>query len=697
MISRWSLCEEPAEVSTPSFSGKVADANHDLFSAMKSQLLVIVALVLFAFAALGLYLWRRTAAPVSVPPPATVAPTTVRAEGLDAYLTGSAWKDAHPGPVVFIGIDGGSWRFIDPLISVGELPNLERIKREGAFATLRSTPCYVSPPAWVAMFTGCYPQKTGIYTFGRPEPGAYLFIPVTAEDVRVPSVWDVASYAGRRVAVINVPVTYPVRPLNGIMISGIMTPNDAEPPLRLDIPRRQLLDRITDDPDIHSYSPIAKAAFGDTLNTLLLAAYDTVDDGRSEYDLVEITVLAHGVDGDGDHALGSCTTRIGEYSPWMKVRARRHGKVTNGWCKLVISSLVDQAWNFEVSPTVFEIEAPYIYPREFQSVLSDSFGYYMPSKLLEKSMVPAIAEEAAAEESFIRHREDWDLFQYVFTQSDNVHHVDGFGGPAVSVYETIDRAIGEVMKTLPDNGTLIIASDHGFEEYKYSIDLNQYLASLGLLHWQSPGVVDHANTLVYHNLWHLYFNRELMTPAGLRERGIEVGGGDVDSVLVAYLIDEGKKLRVPQGKFPLDFMPVTKGVGDPPDMLVRGTYPGYTVDFWNLKIPHKSIVRQSTGGDKWDHTREGVFLAWGRAVRKGYDAGTKDIVDVAPTMLYLMDLPVADYMDGTIMHDILTPAFVSTTPTLLVADYSPVSTKPLTENAERETLEKKLRSLGYIR
>ena len=42
----------------------------------------------------------------------------------------------------------------------------------------------------------------------------------------LPSVWDVASYAGRRVAVVNVPVTYPVHAINGVMVSGMMTPVD---------------------------------------------------------------------------------------------------------------------------------------------------------------------------------------------------------------------------------------------------------------------------------------------------------------------------------------------------------------------------------------------------------------------------------------------------------------------------------------
>ena len=46
-----------------------------------------------------------------------------------------------------------------------------------------------------------------------------------AQDLTLPTLWRLLSDAGRRMIVINVPVTYPPEPVNGLLISGMMTPN----------------------------------------------------------------------------------------------------------------------------------------------------------------------------------------------------------------------------------------------------------------------------------------------------------------------------------------------------------------------------------------------------------------------------------------------------------------------------------------
>ncbi len=49
--------------------------------------------------------------------------------------------------VFVIGLDGGSWNVIDPLIARGKLPNLSRLKKEGAWGKLMSTFPPVTCPA----------------------------------------------------------------------------------------------------------------------------------------------------------------------------------------------------------------------------------------------------------------------------------------------------------------------------------------------------------------------------------------------------------------------------------------------------------------------------------------------------------------------------------------------------------------------
>jgi predicted AlkP superfamily phosphohydrolase/phosphomutase len=47
---------------------------------------------------------------------------------------------------------------------------------------------------------------------------------VLSNDLSLPTFWDVAGAAGKRVAVVNMPVTFPAWPVNGTMVTGLLTP-----------------------------------------------------------------------------------------------------------------------------------------------------------------------------------------------------------------------------------------------------------------------------------------------------------------------------------------------------------------------------------------------------------------------------------------------------------------------------------------
>ena len=126
--------------------------------------------------------------------------------------------------VLLVGLDGASWEVLDPLISKGELPNIEKLISGGIKTRLRSTIPFVSPTAWASLFTGKNPGKHAI--FGNlvargldPDPP-----PVTARDRKAKPIWTLLSEMGRRVIVINVPFTYPPDNVNGFMVSGLPIP-----------------------------------------------------------------------------------------------------------------------------------------------------------------------------------------------------------------------------------------------------------------------------------------------------------------------------------------------------------------------------------------------------------------------------------------------------------------------------------------
>lgn len=127
--------------------------------------------------------------------------------------------------VIVIGLDGATLDLALPWIQAGYLPVLKKMLEQGGGGRLRSVLPVLSPSAWASFATGVNPGRHGIFDFVERAPDSYQLRLITARDLKAPTVWRLLSDAGRRVAVINVPVTYPPEPVNGVMITGLGTPD----------------------------------------------------------------------------------------------------------------------------------------------------------------------------------------------------------------------------------------------------------------------------------------------------------------------------------------------------------------------------------------------------------------------------------------------------------------------------------------
>jgi len=88
--------------------------------------------------------------------------------------------------------------------------------------------------------------------------------------------------------------------------------------------------------------------------------------------------------------------------------------------------------------------------------------------------------------------DDWDLFFGVYMTTDRVNHFlfedyerDGPDREAfLDFYRTLDGYIGEIRAALPEDVTLVVASDHGFTTLDYEVDCNAWLAEQGWLSYR---------------------------------------------------------------------------------------------------------------------------------------------------------------------------------------------------------------------
>ena len=130
-------------------------------------------------------------------------------------------------PLLVIGLDGATLDLVRPWVEQGRLPVLGRLMREGAWGRLRSTIPAATFPAWTSLVTGVNPGRHGILDFTERIPGTYRLRFVNGSYRRAPALWTRLTHAGRRVAVMTVPATYPPERVAGIMVSGFESPLSA--------------------------------------------------------------------------------------------------------------------------------------------------------------------------------------------------------------------------------------------------------------------------------------------------------------------------------------------------------------------------------------------------------------------------------------------------------------------------------------
>jgi predicted AlkP superfamily phosphohydrolase/phosphomutase len=130
---------------------------------------------------------------------------------------------------VIFGIDGLTYRILHPMIARGDLPNFKKVSEQGCEAILESKYPPLTPPAWISLSTGLKPAAHGVYDFWsyeeQQERGAARKSRVQTHRKGGKAIWNILSEYGKQVVVINIPSTFPPDAVNGVMVSGYMTPS----------------------------------------------------------------------------------------------------------------------------------------------------------------------------------------------------------------------------------------------------------------------------------------------------------------------------------------------------------------------------------------------------------------------------------------------------------------------------------------
>ncbi len=248
-------------------------------------------------------------------------------------------------------------------------------------------------------------------------------------------------------------------------------------------------------------------------------------------------------------------------------------------------------------------------------------------------------------------RHDWDLFFGVFMTTDRVNHFlfgdyegDGpYHDEFLEFYGTLDDYIGRLHAALDDDVTLIIASDHGFTTLDHEVHCNAWLAREGWLNFDTDEPEELADIGAETRAYSLIPGRFFLNLEG-REPG-----GSVPKSAYEETRDELKTalaaLEGPDGRTVVDRVVSGEVAFDGPHTDIAPDLVAIPNDGFDLKAGFSGEEAVFTDGPRNGmHTFANATLI---ADDPSVTIGDADLLDIAPTILELLDVEVdADALDG---------------------------------------------------
>src|SRR5689334_16439442 len=121
--------------------------------------------------------------------------------------------------VLFLGIDAGNRHLLEQWAAEGVLPNIARLLANGLRGRTSSLPGLYTGATWPSFQTGVNPARSGVYAWMQLAPGSYEpYRCLTGEALRREPFWTWMSRAGRKVTVLDIPLSGLTRDLHGVQL-----------------------------------------------------------------------------------------------------------------------------------------------------------------------------------------------------------------------------------------------------------------------------------------------------------------------------------------------------------------------------------------------------------------------------------------------------------------------------------------------
>jgi predicted AlkP superfamily phosphohydrolase/phosphomutase len=121
--------------------------------------------------------------------------------------------------VVFLGFDAANKYLLQSWADDGTLPTLQALLKKGLKGNTMSLPGLYTGATWPSFMTGVTPARSGVHSWMQLKPGSYeLYRCLTGGQLKREPFWAHLSRAGRKVAVLDIPLSALTENLNGVQL-----------------------------------------------------------------------------------------------------------------------------------------------------------------------------------------------------------------------------------------------------------------------------------------------------------------------------------------------------------------------------------------------------------------------------------------------------------------------------------------------
>jgi len=124
------------------------------------------------------------------------------------------------GRIILIGLDGVPLGLVQDLCRKGLIPETARLVEKGRLMRMESSIPEVSSVAWSSIITGRNPGEHGIFGYTEVPPGTYRTSFPNFTHLKAAPFW--LERSDERFVILNVPSTFPAKPLKGVHVSGFV-------------------------------------------------------------------------------------------------------------------------------------------------------------------------------------------------------------------------------------------------------------------------------------------------------------------------------------------------------------------------------------------------------------------------------------------------------------------------------------------